>query len=458
VCAFCASAPASAVAVLRSINTLEAPLIPHVFAQRRQQFMERIGAGAVAIIGGKRQSVRNSDVEHRFRQTSDMWWLTGFTEPEALAVIAPGKPQPFTLFVRPRDPERETWTGRRAGVEGARERFGADAAFAVEAVAAELPRLIDGADEVLFVPGEDADLDRLILSAIAHTRASERRGMRAPRRIGDLRWTLHELRLVKDDDALAKLRRAVAVTREAHVGAMRAARDGVHEYEIEALIDYTFRKAGGFPGYGTIVGGGDNATILHYVDNDRPLRRGDLLLIDAGGEIDGFTADVTRTYPVGARFSPAQRRCYELVLAVEKSCIAAVRPGNDIERIHEQAIDLLTRGMIELGLLEGEPAELIEKGAYKRFYMHRTSHWLGMDVHDVGIYAPDGKSRPLAPGIVLTIEPGLYVAAETANVPDEYRGIGIRVEDDILVTADGHENLTITIPKEIDDLEALTTA
>jgi Xaa-Pro aminopeptidase len=433
-------------------------VIAPVFTQRRQRFMERIGTGAVAIIGGKRQSVRNGDVEHRFRQTSDLWWLTGFTEPEALAVIAPGKPQPFTLFVRPRDPERETWTGRRAGVEGARERFGADAAFAVEALGNELPRLIDGAEEVLFVPGDDGDLDRLVLDAIARTRAGERRGSRTPRRIGDLRWTLHELRLIKDEDALAKLRRAVTVTREAHVAAMRAARDGVHEYEIEALIDYTFRKAGGFAGYGTIVGGGDNATILHYVDNDRPLKRGELLLIDAGGEIDGFTADVTRTYPIGARFSPAQRRCYELVLAVEKACVAAVRPGNDIEKIHEQAVDLLTRGMVELGLLSGTPAELIEKAAYKRFYMHRTSHWLGMDVHDVGFYTVDGKPRPLEPGMVLTVEPGLYVAADAAGVPDEYRGIGIRVEDDILVTDGGHENLTASIPKEVADLEALTTA
>ena len=429
-----------------------------VFASRRQQLMDRIGPRTVAIIGGKRLSVRNSDVEHRFRQTSDLWYLTGFTEPEALAVIAPGRPHPFTLFVRPRDPERETWTGRRAGIEGAQQKFGAQQAFAVDKLEAELPKLLDGADEILYVPGEDDELDRLVLGSIAHLRASERRGMRAPRRIGDLRWTLHELRLIKDADALGKMRRAVAVTREAHTAAMRAARDGVREYEIEALLDYTFRKAGGFPGYGTIVGGGVNATILHYVDNDQPLKQGELLLIDAGCEIDGFTADVTRTYPIGARFSPAQRRCYELVLAVEKACVAAVAPGSDIDRIHDQAVELLTRGMVELGLLSGSVSELIEKAAYKRFYMHRTSHWLGMDVHDVGIYAPDGKSRPLQPGMVLTVEPGLYIAADASDVAAEYRGIGIRIEDDILVTADGHENLTISIPKEISELEALTAS
>jgi Xaa-Pro aminopeptidase len=246
------------------------------------------------------------------------------------------------------------------------------------------------------------------------------------------------------------------VTREAHVAAMRAARGGMHEYEIEALIDYTFRKAGGFPGYGTIVGGGVNATILHYVDNDQPLKQGELLLIDAGCEIDGFTADVTRTYPIAASFTPAQRRAYELVLSVEKACIAEVRPGSDIEKIHTLAVELLTRGMVELGLLKGEVQPLIDSNAYRRFYMHRTSHWLGMDVHDVGIYAPEGKPRALVPGMVLTVEPGLYVAAEASDVPDELRGIGIRVEDDVLVTSDGHEILTAAVPKEVEELEALT--
>ncbi len=429
---------------------------PTVFAERRHQLMERLGPRAVAVIGGARPSVRNSDVEHRFRQSSDLWFLTGFTEPESLAVLAPGSAQPLTLFVRPRDPERETWTGRRAGVEGARERFGADAAFPNERLATELPRLFDGAEEIVYVPGEDVELDRMETQALAHVRHSERRGMRAPRRIVDLRHTLHELRLVKDDDALDKMRRAAVITREAHVSAMRTARGGVYEYEIEALIDYTFRKAGGFPGYGTIVGGGVNATILHYVDNDRPLVGGELLLVDAGCEIEGFTADVTRTYPIAARFSPAQRRAYELVLSVEKACIAAVKPGTDIEAIHAQAVEGLTRGMVELGLLKGEVPALIESNAYRRFYMHRTSHWLGMDVHDVGLYAPDGKPRPLAPGMVLTVEPGLYVSPDATDVPEELRGIGIRVEDDILVTPDGYENLTATVPKEIDEIEALT--
>jgi Xaa-Pro aminopeptidase len=428
------------------------------YAARRQAFMERIGPRAVAILGGKKIAQRNSDVEHRFRQSGDVLYLTGFHEPETVVVIAPGREQKFVMFVRPRDPERETWTGRRAGVEGAREKFGAEAAFPVGELDAQLPKLLDGADEVLFVPGEDGEMDQRIVRAITELRALERRGARAPTQLTDLRRSLHELRLLKDEDALAKLRRAAGITAEAHTAAMRAARDGVNECEIEALIDYTFRRRGGFPGYGTICGGGANATILHYVDNAEPLRRGQLLLVDAGCEIDGFTADVTRTYPIGARFSPAQKRAYELVLEVEKRCIAAVKPGATVDGIHAQAVELLTRGMVELGLLQGDVRELIEKEHYKRFYMHRTSHWLGLDVHDVGAYSLDGKPRPLAAGMVLTVEPGLYVAADAADVPYDLRGIGIRIEDDVLVTAGGHEILTAAVPKEVADLEALTAA
>jgi Xaa-Pro aminopeptidase len=241
---------------------------------------------------------------------------------------------------------------------------------------------------------------------------------------------------------------------------MRAARDGVMEYEIEALIDYTFRRRGGLPGYGTICGGGENATILHYVDNDRPLQKGELLLVDAGCEIDGFTADVTRTYPIGARFSPGQRKLYELVLNTEKACIAAVRPGANIDGIHAIAVAQLTEGMVRLGLLSGEPETLIESGAYKRFYMHRTSHWLGLDVHDVGAYAQGGQPRPLEEGMLLTVEPGIYVPADATDVPAELRGIGIRVEDDVVVESPGvgHRVLTAAIPKEVDELEALTAA
>jgi Xaa-Pro aminopeptidase len=272
------------------------------------------------------------------------------------------------------------------------------------------------------------------------------------------------MRLRKDEDALGRQRRAIAITAEAHVAAMRAAKGGMYEYEIEALVDYTFRRRGcSGPGYGTIVGGGDNATILHYVDNKDPLVDGQLLLIDAGGEYQGYTADVTRTFPINARFNPAQRRLYELVLSVEKSCIARARPGATVDGIHEHAVERLTAGMVELGLLVGEVPKLIESNAYRRFYMHRTSHWLGLDVHDVGSYgqrAPDGTiaPRPLVPGMVLTVEPGIYVAADAHDVAAEYRGIGIRIEDDVLVTDGEPEVLTAAVPKEVAEIEALTTA
>ena len=420
--------------------------------------MEALGKNDVAVIAGRGITIRNSDVDYRFRQPSDVLYLTGVEEPDTWAVLAPGRDKPFTLFVRPRDPERETWTGRRVGLEGAVDKHGADQAFAVEQLATELPKLLDGADTVHYVPGLDRSVDEVVNGALSTLRTAERRGMRVPRCISDLRTTLHEQRLVKDDAALATMARAVEITAEAHTAAMRAARGGVMEYEIEALVDYTFRRHGGHAGYGTICGGGDNATILHYVDNAMPLVQGELLLVDAGCEVDGFTADVTRTYPVGARFSPAQRRMYEVVLSVEKACIDAVRPGATIEGIHALAVELLTKGLVELGLLHGDPAALVESGAYRRFYMHRTSHWLGLDVHDVGSYSIGGKARPLAAGMILTVEPGLYVSAACADVPQEYRGIGIRIEDDILVTATGRINLTAAIPKEADEVESLTAA
>jgi Xaa-Pro aminopeptidase len=429
-----------------------------VYAERRRRFMDQIGPRAVAIIAGRGTTHRNSDVEHRFRQPSDLLYLTGFAEPETWAVLAPGRDQPFSLFVRPRDPERETWTGRRAGVEGAVARFGADRAFAIDTLKAELPRLLDGAEEVLYVPGEDREVDEVVSGALAYLRGAERRGMRAPSTITDLRTSLHEQRLCKDESAITTLERAAAITCTAHTAAMRAARGGVMEYEIEALVDYTFRRHGGFTGYGTICGGGNNATILHYVDNDQPLQAGALLLVDAGCEIDGFTADVTRTYPVGAKFSVPQRELYELVLATEKACIQEVKPGVTIDGIHAHAVERLTEGMVRLGLLHGEPKALIESGAYKRYYMHRTSHWLGLDVHDVGAYARDGQPRPLEAGMVLTVEPGIYVSADDEAAPARYRGIGIRIEDDVLVTKDGHRVLTRAIPKEVDELEALTTS
>jgi len=426
------------------------------YAERRAQLMQRIGPRAALVLASPPEQLRNGDTHFKFRQDSDILYLTGFEEPGAAVVLRPGSDKPFVLMVRPRDPAEETWTGRRAGVEGAVRDFGADAAWPAAELDDRLAEIISGAEEIHYPFGRDPALDAAVARVLARLRARERRGTRAPVRLVDARLSLHEMRLVKTPDEVATQRKAAAITAEAHVAAMRAAREAANEHEIEAIVDYTFRRRGGTgPGYPTIVGGGVNATILHYVENRAPLQRGQLLLVDAGCEIDGYTADVTRTWPIGARFSPAQRRLYEAVLDTQIAAIEAVRPGATLDAIHHDVVQRLTGHLVSLGLLSGEVPALIESGAYKQFYMHRTSHWLGMDVHDVGFYSIDGVARPLVPGMVLTIEPGLYVA-EDADVPAEYRGLGVRIEDDILVTASGHDNLTASTPKSVADLEAIT--
>ncbi len=426
------------------------------YAERRAQLMQRIGPNAALVLASPPEQLRNGDTHFKFRQDSDILYLTGFEEPGAALVLRPGADKPFVMLVRPRDPAEETWTGRRAGVEGVVRDFGADAAWPAGELDDRLAQIIGGAEEIHYPFGRDPALDAAVARVLGRLRARERRGTRAPVRVIDARLSLHEMRLIKTPDEVAIQRKAAAITAEAHVAAMRAAREAANEHEIEAIVDYTFRRRGATaPGYPTIVGGGVNATILHYVENKAPLRRGELLLVDAGCEIDGYTADVTRTSPIGARFSPAQRRLYEAVLETQIAAIEAVKPGATLDAIHADVVQRLTGHMVALGLLAGEVPALIESGAYKRFYMHRTSHWLGMDVHDVGFYSVDGVSRPLVPGMVLTIEPGLYVA-DDADVPPEYKGLGVRIEDDILVTDSGYDNLTASTPKSVADIEALT--
>src|SRR5579871_38414 len=431
---------------------------PSIYAERRALLCELLGPNAALLLMSPPERLRNGDAHYKYRQDSDILYLTGFTEPGAAVLLRPGHATPFVLFVRPRDPAAETWTGRRAGVEGARSVFGADAAFSSDELDDKLGEIVAGAEEIHYPFGREPEQDAAVGRLLGRLRAGERRGRRAPVRLCDARLTLHEMRLLKSPEEIAVLRRAAAITAEAHTGAMRAARAGGNEREIEALIDYTFRRRGGAgPGYGTIVGGGVNATILHYVENSAPLVRGQLLLIDAGCEVDGYTADVTRTFPVGARFSDPQRRFYEAVLETQQAAIEMVKPGATLDQIHEAVVVRLTGHLVALGILSGEVPALVEGGAFKPFYMHRTSHWLGMDVHDVGFYSENGAARPLQAGMVLTIEPGLYVA-EDAAAPAEYRGLGVRIEDDILVTASGGENLTAATPKTVAELEALTTA
>jgi Xaa-Pro aminopeptidase len=430
---------------------------PSIYAERRARLCERLGPNAALLLMSPPERLRNGDAHYKYRQDSDILYLTGFAEPGAAVLLRPGHATPFVLFVRPRDPAAETWTGRRAGVEGAVGAFGADAGFSSDQLDDKLAEIVAGAEEVHYPFGREPEQDAAIGRLLGRLRAGERRGRRAPVRLCDARLTLHEMRLLKSSGEIATLRRAAEITAEAHIAAMLTARGGGSEREIEALVDYTFRRSGGTgPGYGTIVGAGANATILHYVENSAPLGRGDLLLIDAGCEVDGYTADVTRTFPIGARFSEPQRRFYEAVLETQQAAIEMVKPGATLDQIHEAVVARLTGHLVSLGILTGDVPALVESGAFKPFYMHRTSHWLGMDVHDVGFYSENGASRPLCPGMVLTIEPGLYVA-EDAAAPPEFRGLGVRIEDDILVTATGADNLTIATPKTVEQLEELTT-
>jgi Xaa-Pro aminopeptidase len=420
------------------------------------EFIRRMGPDSVAVIPAAREVTRSNDTEYRFRQDSDFYYLTGFNEPDAVAVVAPSREERLTLFVRPRDREKETWTGRRAGVEGARERYGADAAFPVEELAEKLTELLDGAHTLYYRLGGNAEFDQTVIGQLARMRAMGWRKVRPPQTITDPGVLLHEMRLVKTVEEVALMQRAADIASEAHREAMRAARPGAKEYEIEALIEYVFRRSGAAgPAYNSIVGSGVNATILHYVNNDAELKDGDLLLIDAGAEYEGFASDITRTFPVNGRFDAAQRELYNLVLECQEECIRMVGPGADMEEMHERSVEILTEGMVGLGLLKGETGKLIEEGEYKKFYMHRLGHYLGMDVHDVGAYHREGRARPLGAGMVLTVEPGIYVPEDAEDIPDKYRGLGVRVEDDVLVTPEGFRVLTDKAPKQVEEIESL---
>ncbi|MFL5377498.1 MAG: aminopeptidase P N-terminal domain-containing protein [Myxococcales bacterium] len=438
---------------------LAPPFPPEVFASRRALVLRRMAEIApgpsVAVFPSTPVAVRNHDVEHPYRADSDLFWLTGFEEPETVAVLSTGD-KPFTLFVRPRDREKEIWNGRRSGVEGAKVAFGADAAFTVDALEKELFELIGGKATLFYrLGGVDPAFDARIARILQTLRMRGRAGAAAPARLEDPGQIVHELRLRKRPEEMGALRKAVEITRRAHVAAMQTGRPGAHEYEVQAALEREFRGGGGRGwGYYPIVAAGANATVLHYNENSDPVREGDLVLVDAGGEVDLYTADVTRTFPAGGRFSAPQRAAYELVLGAADQAIANTRPGVTIDELHDRAVRHLTAGMVKLGLLEGDVEKLVKEGAFRRYYMHRTSHWLGLDVHDAGNYRDEtGAPRKLESGMVFTVEPGLYVAPDDEKAPAQLRGIGIRIEDDILVTEGGHENLTAAIPRTVEDVE-----
>lgn len=426
------------------------------YATRRRRLMQTLGAGSVAIVATAPMRTRNRDSEYLFRPDSDFFYLTGFAEPEAVLVLIPGRKEgTYVLFCRERDPEKETWTGRRAGTEGAKSRFGADETYPIDEIDEHLPKLLENKHSLYYFVGQDGEVDGHVMEWVNQVRAKARTGVTAPTKFISLEQHLHEMRLRKSPAELATMRHAAKVASEAHVRAMQSCRPGMMEYMLEAEMTHTFRHHNCLPAYNFIVGGGENGCILHYNENDATLRDGDLVLIDAGAESGYYASDITRTFPVNGRFTPEQRAIYELVLRAQLAAIEKVAPGLHWNEPHDAAVRTLTQGLIKLGLLKGTPAALIKSGDYRKFYMHRTGHWLGMDVHDVGDYKRDDKWRVFEPGMVLTVEPGLYIAADTKGVAKKWWNIGVRIEDDVVVTKSGCEVITAGAPKTVADIERL---
>lgn len=428
-----------------------------VYAARRARLMAQMGSHSLALIPTSEAKVRNRDADYRFRPDSSFYYLTGFAEPEAVAVLEPSGEQPYVLFCRKRDREREIWDGLRAGTEGAVSQFGADAAFEISDLDAQMIARISGKKRLYVRMGQDAAFDQKVTFWLKQVAAQQRNGGKVPLEIIQLDHLIDEMRLIKDEHEIKLMQQAAQISAAGHVRAMQTVHAGMMEYALEAELLYVFQKNGCQTAYNSIVGGGVNACILHYTENNQPLKDGDLVLIDAGAELDCYAADITRTFPVNGRFSPEQKALYELVLKAQLAAIESVRVGQHGKAYHEVAVRVLTEGLVELGLLAGDVDELIEKGSYRRFYMHGTGHWLGMDVHDVGSYKDeDGEAwRPLQAGMVLTVEPGLYVAADDDTVEPRWRGIGIRIEDDVLVTDTDPIILTADVPKTVAEIEAL---
>ncbi len=430
------------------------------YRQRREQLMAKIG-NSTAIFRSAPMAVMHNDVEYAYRQDSDFFYLTGFNESQAVAVLAPHHPEHrFVLFVQPKDLEKEVWTGYRCGVDAAKEMYGADEAYPIAELDEKLPQYLEKADRIYYHLGRDRNFnDKILQHYQILLRTYPKRGT-GPIAIADTGPVLHSMRLIKSEAELKLMRQAVAIAVEAHNNAMAASIPGRYEYEIQAGIEHIFRLRGGIgPAYPSIVASGANACVLHYIENNRQMQDGELLLIDAGCAYGYYNSDITRTFPVGGKFTSEQKILYEIVLEAQKQAIAQVKPGNSFNSIHDTAVRVLTEGLVELGILKGEIDKLIEEEKYKPYYMHRTSHWLGLDVHDAGVYQ-HGEDKPqiLQPGQVLTVEPGLYIVPDTKLAEDQpatdprWVGIGIRIEDDVLVTPDGHEVLTAGVPKAVDEV------
>ncbi|MEQ1484640.1 Xaa-Pro aminopeptidase [Methyloglobulus sp.] len=427
------------------------------FKKRRKLLMQRIGTGNIALLGSSSTKIRNRDVHYPFRQDSDFYYLTGFSEPDALAVFIPGREQgEYILFCREFDEAKALWEGAHAGLEGATGHYQADDAFPIEDMDEILPGMLENKHKVFYPMGRDSDLDHRLLDWINHIKSQSRSGLVAPGELVSLEHILHEMRLFKSPEEIKLMRRAAEVSAKGHVKAMQTCKSGLYEYQIEAELVHHFMKEGlRAVAYPSIVAGGKNACVLHYTENSDKLKNGDLLLIDAGAECDHYAADITRTFPISGRFSEPQKQLYQLVLDAQTAAIEQIKPATPWHYAHDASVEVLTKGLVALGLLEGKVKTLIKKEKFKQFYMHRIGHWLGMDVHDVGDYKIDQKWRLLEPGMVLTIEPGLYIPVDCKTVDEQWRGIGIRIEDDLLVTEQGHEILTNGVPRTIAEIEAL---
>lgn len=430
------------------------------YARRRKALMAQMEPNSIAILPAAAVVIRNRDVEHVYRQDSDFQYLSGFPEPEAVVVLIPGREYgEYVLFCRERNPQRELWDGLRAGQEGAIRDFGADDAFPITDIDEILPGLIEGRDRVYSAMGSNAEFDRHLMEWINVIRSKAHLGAQPPNEFVALDHLLHDMRLYKSAAEIKVMREAAKISARAHVRAMQACRPGLYEFSIEAELDYEFRKGGAkMPAYGSIVASGRNACILHYQQNDALLKEGDLVMIDAGCEIDCYASDISRTFPVSGKFSPEQKAIYELVLKAQEAAFAAIGPNKHWNQAHEATVQVITKGLVELGLLQGEVDELIADEAYKAFYMHRAGHWLGMDVHDVGDYKVGGEWRVLEVGMTLTVEPGIYISPDNQQVAKKWRGIGVRIEDDVVVTKKGCEILTDGAPKSVTDIEALMAA
>lgn len=430
------------------------------FQRRRKQLLRMMGPDSIAIVPTAPTHIRNGDVEVPYRPDSDFFYLTGFAEPESVAVLVPGRDQgEFIVFCRERDPVQETWTGRRVGPEGVCEHYGANDAFPIDDIGDILPGLMEGCAHLWYAMGCNPDFDAQVIEWMNHLRARGRSGVHGPMEIVALDHILHDMRLFKSRSELKVMRQAARISAQAHRHVMQLCEPGMTEYQLEADLIHQFMYGGAqSTAYPSIVGSGENGCILHYTENRGTLADGDLVLIDAGCELDCYASDITRTFPVNGRFSPPQRDLYEVVLAAQEAAIAQVKPDNNWDDPHKAAVRELTRGLVDLGLLKGKVSQLIRDDAYRKFYMHRTGHWLGMDVHDVGDYKVDEQWRVLEPGMVMTVEPGLYIAPDAKGVAKRWRGIGIRIEDDVAVMRDGYDILSKGAPKTVDEIESVMAA